>query len=88
MAVYYMLSGIFPTLLMVALYYKGTPRTHFRDRVLQLFVRVLGNGQIGVIDESFEKEVWYVGRTPALFLTLDVWHPDLSGKRRRQLGSP
>jgi hypothetical protein len=47
--------------------------------------RVLRNGQIGVIDESFEKEVWYVGQVPALYLTIDVWHPDLSIERQRQI---
>ena len=45
----------------------------------------MGHGQIGVIDESFEKEVWYMGETPAVYLSVDMWHPDLSEERQRQL---
>ena len=52
---------------------------------IYLSLRVLRNGQIGVIDESFETEVWYIGQTPALYLTVDVWHPDLSDEQQRQL---
>ena len=51
-----------------------------------VFFRVLGHRQIGVIDDSFEKEVWYMGEVPAVYLTVDVWHPDLSEKKRRHLG--
>lgn len=39
--------------------------------------RVVGDGQIGVLDESFEKEVWYMGEEAAVYMTVDVWHPDL-----------
>ena len=56
------------------------------DKRLYLFSRVLGHRQIGVIDESFEKEMWYLGAVPAVYLTVDVWHPDLSEERRAHLG--
>lgn len=45
-------------------------------------MKTLKDGQIGVIDESFETEVWYTGNSPALYLTIDVWHPDLSSSKR------
>lgn len=47
--------------------------------------RLVGRGQIGVIDESFEKEVWYVGEEPAVYLTVDMWHPDLTEERWKKL---
>ena len=50
-----------------------------------LCLRLMGRGQIGVIDESFEKEVWYMGGVPAVYLTVDVWHPDLTEQRRKKL---
>ena len=43
-------------------------------------------GQIVVLDESFEQEIWNPGLGAALFLLIDVWHPDLSTQQMRQLG--
>lgn len=47
--------------------------------------RLMAGGQIGVVDESFEQEVWYLGDQPAIYLTVDVWHPDLSQEARKRL---
>lgn len=50
-----------------------------------LYFRILKQGQIGIIDESFEKEVWHIGDAPAVVLVIDVWHPDLTDEQRRRL---
>ena len=47
--------------------------------------RLLGDKQIGILDESFEKEVWYEGEEPAIYMTIDVWHPDLTEEARLKL---
>ena len=53
---------------------------------LSLFLRILQEGQIAIVDESFEQELWYMGSEPALFLTVDMWHPDLTQDRIKKLG--
>ena len=48
--------------------------------------RILEQGQIAIVDESFEQELWYMGAKPSLFLTVDVWHPDLTQETIKKLG--
>ena len=49
-------------------------------------LRILQEGQIAIVDESFEQELWYMGSKPSLFLTVDVWHPDLTQDVIKKLG--
>jgi hypothetical protein len=50
------------------------------------FFRILQEGQIAIVDESFEQELWHMGSEPAIFLTVDMWHPDLTQDRIKKLG--
>ena len=43
-------------------------------------------GKVIVFDDSFEHEIWHEGDTHArLVLSVDVWHPDLSEAKRKEL---
>ena len=47
--------------------------------------RVLSEGKLVVIDDSFEQELWYSGSQPAVVLAVHMWHPDLSEVQQRKL---
>ena len=49
-------------------------------------LRILQEGQIAIVDESFEQELWYMGSEPGFLLTVDMWHPDLTQDRIKKLG--
>ena len=50
------------------------------------FCRQLREGELLVLDESFEQEVWLRSAEPAVVMVIDVWHPDLDEAQRRKLG--
>lgn len=42
-------------------------------------------GEILILDDSFEHEVWHNGTSSRLILIVDVWHPELTAQERRTL---
>lgn len=48
-------------------------------------IREWKTGKVLIFDDSFEHEVWHNGTGTRLVLIVDVWHPDLTVKERRQL---
>ncbi len=82
------LYSLFPTQILILTPFPPS----WLERILRVYsysccllFRLLGNKQIGILDESFEKEVWYDGEEPAVYMTIDVWHPDLSEADRLKL---
>ncbi|XP_028176355.1 aspartyl/asparaginyl beta-hydroxylase isoform X1 [Ostrinia furnacalis] len=48
-------------------------------------IRQWSVGRVLLFDDSFEHEVWHNGTRARLVLIVDVWHPQLTAKERRQL---
>lgn len=49
------------------------------------FSRTWTEGNILILDDSFEHEVWHNGTTYRLILIVDVWHPDLTADEKKTL---
>uniref|UniRef100_H2ZBL5 Aspartyl/asparaginy/proline hydroxylase domain-containing protein n=1 Tax=Ciona savignyi TaxID=51511 RepID=H2ZBL5_CIOSA len=48
-------------------------------------IRTWEEGKVLIFDDSYEHEVWQNAETFRLILIVDVWHPDLSEREKRNL---
>lgn len=55
------------------------------QKKISFFFRTWTEGNILILDDSFEHEVWHNGTTYRLILIVDVWHPDLTADEKKTL---
>ncbi len=66
--------------------FKSFHATSIFTSSLPISRRTLGEGDLVILDDSFETELWYWGSKVAMILSVDVWHPDLTDDQWRRLG--